>query len=110
MISILEEKEIIKELFRDVINEVILEERINFYPKIIPIVSDAENDNIEKNYGSPLIIIEVEGFYDEDLLGAVFMGLAISPNNQKVYIAGGQEKKNYVFQLNNYSKIKEISC
>jgi len=47
---------------------------------------------------------------DEDLLGAVFMGLAISPDNQKVYIAGGQENKIYVFQLNNYSKIKEISC
>jgi len=47
---------------------------------------------------------------DEDLLGAVFMGLAISPDNQKVYIAGGQENKIYVFDLNNYSKIKEISC
>lgn len=53
MISILEERETIKELFRDVINEVILQERINFYPKIIPIVSQAENENIEKNYGSP---------------------------------------------------------
>ncbi len=47
---------------------------------------------------------------DEDLLGAVFMGLAISPDNQKVYIAGGQENKIYIFDLNNYSKIKEISC
>jgi len=47
---------------------------------------------------------------DDDLLGAVFMGLAISPDNQKVYVAGGQENKIYVFDLNNYSKIKEISC
>lgn len=53
MISILEERETIKELFRDVIKEVILQERINFYPKIIPIVSDAEIENIEKYYGSP---------------------------------------------------------
>lgn len=47
---------------------------------------------------------------DDDLLGAVFMGLAISPDNQKVYVAGGQENKIYVFDLKNYSKIKEISC
>ncbi len=36
---------------------------------------------------------------DEDLLGAVFMGLAISPDNQTVYVAGGQENKVYVFDI-----------
>lgn len=47
---------------------------------------------------------------DADLLGAVFMGLSISPDNSKVYIAGGQENKIYVFDLNNYNKITEIVC
>ncbi len=36
---------------------------------------------------------------DEDLLGAVFMGLAISPDNQTVYVAGGQENKVYIFDI-----------
>jgi DNA-binding beta-propeller fold protein YncE len=47
---------------------------------------------------------------DEDLLGAVFMGLAISPDNSKLYIAGGQENKIYVFNLDDYSKLYEIDC
>lgn len=47
---------------------------------------------------------------DEDLLGAVFMGLAIAPDNSKLYIAGGQENKIYVFELNTYEKLNEINC
>ncbi len=46
---------------------------------------------------------------DEDLLSAVFMGLAVSPDNKYVYVAGGQENKVYVFDLNTYSKVKEIN-
>ncbi len=47
---------------------------------------------------------------DEDLLGAVFMGIQISPDNSKLYISGGQENKIYIFDLNTYQKLGEISC
>ncbi len=43
----------IKEIFRDVINEVIREERIVFYDSIIPFASRPETEDIEKLYGCP---------------------------------------------------------
>ncbi|MEY4930773.1 MAG: hypothetical protein RI909_1497 [Bacteroidota bacterium] len=45
---------------------------------------------------------------DESLKG-VFMGLAISPDGSKVYVAGGQQNKIYVFDLNTYKKLGEIN-
>ncbi|MFH4965947.1 hypothetical protein V8G69_13175 [Gaetbulibacter sp. M235] len=36
---------------------------------------------------------------DKGVLASVFMGLAISPDNQTVYVAGGQENKIYLFNL-----------
>ncbi|MGB3851784.1 MAG: hypothetical protein WA958_17580 [Tunicatimonas sp.] len=36
---------------------------------------------------------------DDDLLGAVFMGVALSPDNQTVYVAGGQENKVFLFDV-----------
>jgi len=53
MINVVEERNMIKEIFRDVINEVILEERISFYPTIVPVASKAEIKDIEKLYGDP---------------------------------------------------------
>ncbi len=47
---------------------------------------------------------------DEDLLSAVFMGLAIAPDNKKIYVAGGQTNKIFVFDPVTGDKIKEISC
>ncbi len=47
---------------------------------------------------------------DEDLLSAVFMGLAVSPDNQTVYVAGGQTNKIFLFNLKTRKKIGEISC
>jgi len=47
---------------------------------------------------------------EEGLLEAVFMGLAISPDNKKVYVAGGQQNVIYVFDLSTQKKIAEISC
>ncbi|MBX2840509.1 MAG: hypothetical protein KTR26_01960 [Flammeovirgaceae bacterium] len=47
---------------------------------------------------------------DEDLLGAVFMGLSISPDNQKVYVAGGQQNKIYVFDIPTGKPEGEINC
>lgn len=36
---------------------------------------------------------------DDDLLGAVFMGVAISPDNRTVYVSGGQENKIFIFDI-----------
>jgi DNA-binding beta-propeller fold protein YncE len=36
---------------------------------------------------------------DEGLLAAVFMGLAVSPDNEKVFVSGGQENLIYVFDI-----------
>jgi YVTN family beta-propeller protein len=47
---------------------------------------------------------------EKGLLEATFMGLAISPDNQKVYVAGGQQNRIYVFDLKTYKKLAEINC
>ena len=47
---------------------------------------------------------------DEKLLESVFMGLAVSPDNTKVYAAGGQQNKIHVFDLASGKKLNEINC
>lgn len=47
---------------------------------------------------------------EKGLLEAVFMGLAISPDNKKVYVAGGQQNRIYIFDLTTSKKLGEISC
>jgi len=47
---------------------------------------------------------------DDDLLSAVFMGLAISPDNKTIYVAGGQTNKVFVFDALTGDKKEEISC
>ncbi|MCB9049805.1 MAG: bifunctional YncE family protein/alkaline phosphatase family protein [Lewinellaceae bacterium] len=47
---------------------------------------------------------------DKGVLASVFMGLAISPDNQTVYVAGGQENKIYLFDLNSGEKKGAIDC
>jgi YVTN family beta-propeller protein len=47
---------------------------------------------------------------NEGLLEAVFMGLAISPDNSKVYVAGGQQNKIYIFEMASGKKLGEINC
>ena len=47
---------------------------------------------------------------DRGILAAVFMGLAISPDNQKLYVGGGQEGKVFVFDLSFGDKLGEIVC
>ncbi len=47
---------------------------------------------------------------EKGLLEAAFMGLAISPDNSKVYVAGGQKNVVYIFDLNTFKKLGEISC
>ena len=53
---------------------------------------------------------EEEEEEEEESLKAVFMGLAISPDGRKVYVAGGQQNKIYIYDLNTYKKLGEITC
>jgi len=47
---------------------------------------------------------------DKGVLASVFMGLAISPDNQTVYVAGGQENKIYMFDIDTGKKKDSIDC
>lgn len=47
---------------------------------------------------------------DKGVLASVFMGLAISPDNQTVYVSGGQENKIYMFDLYSGEKKDSIDC
>jgi YVTN family beta-propeller protein len=47
---------------------------------------------------------------DKGILAAVFMGLAISPDNRTLYAAGGQENKIYRFDLATGRPLGEINC
>lgn len=69
--------------------------------------------SIIKDYNSSVPIVKQipETLSQEKgLLDATFMGLAISPDNQKVYVAGGQQNKIYVFDLNTNKKLGEVNC
>ena len=47
---------------------------------------------------------------DKGVLASVFMGLAISPDNKIVYVAGGQTNKIYLFEISTGNKIDSIDC
>lgn len=47
---------------------------------------------------------------EKGVLASVFMGLAISPDNQTVYVAGGQENTIYLFDVSTGGKKGEIDC
>src|SRR5665648_842951 len=47
---------------------------------------------------------------DKGVLASVFMGLAISPDNQIVYVAGGQANKIYLFSIDNGAKLDSVDC
>ncbi len=47
---------------------------------------------------------------DRGVLASVFMGLAISPDNQTIYVAGGQENKIYLFDVGTGNKKGFIDC
>ena len=47
---------------------------------------------------------------DKGVLASVFMGLAVSPDNKIVYVAGGQTNNIYLFDLFNGNKIDSINC
>jgi YVTN family beta-propeller protein len=47
---------------------------------------------------------------DRGVLAGVYMGLAIASDNETLYIAGSQQNRVYVFNLNTGEKIGEIDC
>ena len=47
---------------------------------------------------------------DKGVLASVFMGLAISPDNQTVYVSGGEENKIYLFDINTGKPKGSIDC
>lgn len=47
---------------------------------------------------------------EEGVLASVFMGLAISPDNQTIYVAGGQENKIYLFDVQTGADKGSIDC
>jgi YVTN family beta-propeller protein len=47
---------------------------------------------------------------DKGVLASVFMGLAISPDNQIVYVAGGQENKIFLFDASSGEARGTIDC
>lgn len=47
---------------------------------------------------------------DKGVLASVFMGLAVSKDNRVVYVAGGQENKIFVFDLQTGEKTDSIDC
>ena len=47
---------------------------------------------------------------DKGVLASVFMGLAISPDNQTIYVAGGQENVIYLFDVNSGERKGVIDC
>lgn len=47
---------------------------------------------------------------DRGVLASVFMGLAVSPDNQTVYVAGGQENRIYRFDLESGEPLGFLDC
>ncbi len=61
--------------------------------------------------GQPTIQQVPEGLRtDKGILESVFMGLAISPDNQWLYIAGGQSNKVFIFDLVTGQKKDSVNC
>ncbi len=68
--------------------------------------------SIIHNLSSSPEIIQVPPGYSTDagVLESVFMGLAIDPGNSKVFVAGGQSGKIFVFDINSGTKTDSIDC
>ncbi len=47
---------------------------------------------------------------DEGVLASVFMGLAISPDDRVVYVAGGQENGIFIFDIRSGERLGFINC
>ena len=69
--------------------------------------------SIIKNFQSPnpsVMQVPPGSETDKGVLASVFMGLAISPDNKIVYVAGGQENKIYLLSVDTGAKLDSIDC
>jgi YVTN family beta-propeller protein len=68
--------------------------------------------SIIRNLTTSPEIIQVPPGYSNDagVLESVFMGLAISPDNKKVYVAAGQDNSILVFDLTTGAKLDSVDC
>jgi YVTN family beta-propeller protein len=68
--------------------------------------------SIIHNLTSSPEIIQVPPGYSNDagVLESVFMGLAVSPQNDRVYVAAGQDNSILVFDLQTGNKIDSVDC
>jgi len=68
--------------------------------------------SIIRNLTSVPEIIQVPGNGpgNEGILESVFMGLAVSPDNSKVYVSAGQKNSIYVFDLKTGNKLDSVNC
>ncbi|MFZ4546191.1 MAG: bifunctional YncE family protein/alkaline phosphatase family protein [Bacteroidales bacterium] len=73
-------------------------------PISISIIKNLKSENIEIQQIPPM----PSG--DKGILESVFMGLAISPDNKLVYVAGGQSNSVYVFDIETGTKKRTIDC
>jgi YVTN family beta-propeller protein len=66
---------------------------------------------IQNLTSSPEVIQVPPGFSNNaGVLESVFMGLAITPDNRKVYVAGGQDNSILVFDLQTGTKVDSVDC
>ena len=73
-------------------------------PLSITIIRDILSDQPEVQQVPP-------GYWtNEGVLASVFMGLAIAPDNETIYVSGGQENKIYLFSASGGESIGEIDC
>lgn len=67
---------------------------------------------IKNIFGAQPNILQVPEGADTDrgILSAVYMGLAVSPDNQQLYVAGGQSNQIHIFRLEDGEKLGVIDC
>jgi YVTN family beta-propeller protein len=63
-----------------------------------------------KSKGPTVLQIPPGPSTDKGVLASVFMGLAVSPDNQTVYVAGGQLNKIYLFSVKTGAKLDSVDC
>ncbi len=73
-------------------------------PLSITIIKNLQSDSVD------VLQIPPGSKTDGDVLGSVFMGLAISPDNKTVYVSGGEMNKIYLFDIDNGASKGTIDC
>jgi DNA-binding beta-propeller fold protein YncE len=73
-------------------------------PLSITIIKNLQTDSVN------VLQIPPGSDTDGDVLGSVFMGLAVSPDNKIVYVSGGETNKIYLFEIETGKSAGTIDC